>query len=473
MRRIMLASLFLFNSAMAQTAPQHESALHAEFRLEGDRFHDSCLKFSAAGCAQVLFTDHPLHIAVGSLAPQNGFAGGLALVTHYDASKYLLKENFDAVASPNGSWRAGAYLKIIPTAMKPVTAVHVNRGTPRRKPAVKLFAPPYFDLYAQGISLNKIGFFGLGPSTSQTGRTFFGMSETIVGGDANLPVSKSGRLNLSLLGEINGRFVSIRGNHHENSPSIEALYDAASAPGLVSQPGFVQFGEGLRLKPELFNAHLNLDYLAKFQQFVAPGDSTVSFRRLTIDLAHEIPIYRLVTSRPNPVNNGPDECAEQLKVAADKTPCPTIKSSSNNRYGTLSFRFLLTESYTSGASVVPFYFQPTLGGSDINGNASLPSYQDYRFRAPNVMLLHGDFEHSLPKLPMGIFVGADTGKAALTRGDIDFTHLRHSFSTGLTLRAGGFPLVYLMFAWGGREGNHFIANVNTSLLGGSARPSLF
>jgi hypothetical protein len=403
------------------------------------------------------------------LAPQNGFAGGLALVTHYDASKYLLKENFDAVASSNGSWRAGAYLKIIPTAMKGVTPVHVGTGGARHKPSVKLFSPPYFNLYAQAISLNKIGFFGLGPATGQAGRSFFGMTETITGANANLPVPKAGPLNLAIIGEINGRFVSIRGNHSQSSPSIEALYTPASAPGLANQPGYVQFGEGLRMQPTMFNSHLNLDYLANFQQFVAPGDSTFSFRRLTLDLSHEIPIYRLVTSRPDPKNNGPDECGTDTKVS----PCPSIRSTSNNRYGTISMRFLLVESFTSDGSVVPFYFQPTLGGSDINGDARLPSYQDYRFRAPNVMLFHGGFEHSLFKLPMGIIFGADTGKAALTRGDIGFNHLRHSFSTGVTLRAGGFPLVVLMFAWGGHEGNHFIANVNTSLLGGSARPSLY
>jgi hypothetical protein len=41
---------------------------------------------------------------------------------------------------------------------------------------------------------------------------------------------------------------------------------------------------------------------------------------------------------------------------------------------------------------------------------------------------------------------ADQGKVALTRGDIGFDHLKHSFSTGLTLRAGGFPMVFLMYA---------------------------
>lgn len=49
----------------------------------------------------------------------------------------------------------------------------------------------------------------------------------------------------------------------------------------------------------------------------------------------------------------------------------------------------------------------------------------------------------------------------------------HSFSTGLTLCAGGFPQVYLLFSSGGNEGTHTIASMNNTLLGGSARPSLY
>jgi len=114
----------------------------------------------------------------------------------------------------------------------------------------------------------------------------------------------------------------------------------------------------------------------------------------------------------------------------------------------------------------------TLGGSDINGDPALPSYQDYRFRAPNNILVRASFEHSLYG-PLGFTAMIDEGKVALTRGDLDFTHLRHSYSAGLTLRAGGFPMVYLLFSWGGNEGTHATASVNTSLLGGSYRPSLY
>jgi hypothetical protein len=449
--------------AQPSPTPQHEGELAADFRHEHEHFSGSCVGFkSPFGCLQTLFTDHPLHIAVGSIAPQNGFAAGLALVTHKDLKHYYLKWDFDAIGSSNASWRAGAYMKIIPVKEKPVTVV---RGP--QKGRGQIVARPLFTIYAQSISLNKLGFFGLGPSTNLAGRSLFGMQETIVGTHAIVPIPASGKLNLSIEGEINGRFVDIRPSTGQDSPPTQQLYTPATAPGLANQPGFVQFGEALRIKPSL-GEHLKLNYLATLQEFIAPGDSTFSFRRFNLDLGHEIPLIGIRQATAKDFN-GPDGCG-----TSDSTlNCPSIQSSfSADRYGTLDLRFLLTESIASGGSVVPFYFQPTLGGSNINGIKMLPSFQDYRFRAPNMMLFHAGLDHSIWG-PFGLALVAESGKVALTRGDIGFNHLSHSFGAGLSLRAGGLPFISLMFAWGGHEGNHTIANVNTSLLGGSARPSLF
>ncbi len=132
----------------------------------------------------------------------------------------------------------------------------------------------------------------------------------------------------------------------------------------------------------------------------------------------------------------------------------------------------LSPVHRSAGSVVPFYLQPTLGGSNINGNPWLSSYSDYRFRAPNALLLREAFEHSIWG-PIGFVFSADQGKVALARNGIDFNQLAHTFSVGLTLQAGGLPALSFAFAWGGPEGTHTIANVNTSLLGGSTPPSLF
>jgi len=459
--------IFIIALALSTTASSaQESEIHADFRGEATRFKQSCDGFTlnkVPGCADLLFTDHPLHIAVGSIAPQNGFGAGGAYVGHYTPNElWRTSWDADAIASDIGSWRAGFYFKAIHTPIEKIKVITTTSGPPAHSNlAVHRYA--VFNLYAQAILLNELFYYGLGPDSLQANSSVFGMTETIAGADAIVPVIR--RLNASLLGEINGRFVSLRGNHNESSPSIEQIFTEASAPGLATQPAFAQFGEGIRLEPALLNDHLQLDYLAQFRQFLAPSDSHYSFRRFTADLDHTIPLYRNSGSYGPRTFNGPDECAPSLGA----TKCSAIQ---RNREGSLEVRLLITESIATASSVVPFYFEPTLGGSDINGDLWLPSYNDYRFRAPNAILLREALEHSIWG-PIGFTFSADQGKVALTREDIAFNHLAHSFSAGVTLRAGGLPALSLAFAWAGPEGPHTIATVNTSLLGGSSRPSLY
>jgi hypothetical protein len=443
-----------------------ETHLQSDFRREGEDFRESCSSFSfksIVGCGQVLFTATPLHVAVGSLAPQNGMGIGPAFVAHATPNeKWRLSWNTDAVGTTNGSWRAGVYMKAIRTPVLNITPVISNGGTPPPSNLTVRDAT-VFNLYAQSMSLNTVDYFGLGSSTSRSMRAIFGIRQTIIGGNVIFPIVP--KLKLSLFGEVNGRFIDVRGSHGQSSPSIEQLYSPAEAPGLLSQPGFLQFGEGIRLRPALLSNHLQLNYEVTFQEFLAPGNSTYSFNRFTTDLTHDFPLYRNQAPRRARDFNGPDECSTDVRAES----CPSI---SRNRQGTISLRFLLSESFTSSGHVVPFYFQPTLGGSDINGSQLLPSYQDYRFRAPNLMLFRASLEHSIWG-PLGFQFLADAGKVALTRSDLDFSHIAHSFATGLTLRAGGFPQVSLLFAFGGNEGTHTIAYMNSSLLGGAARPAFY
>ncbi len=462
MRRVVLFASFLAAGAVYA----QETQIGADFRGESDRLKSSCSSFSfksLGGCAEELFTDHPMHIAVGSLAPQNGVGVGLALVTHWTPNEsWRLSWDLDGVASPNGSWRAGAYMTAIwdrhrgvvvnPGGLKPGTQSNL---------AVKEY--PVFHLFAQSISLNKLTYFGEGPNTSETARSYFGMRETILGTNAVLPVLKA--LNVSLYGEVNGRFVEIRPSLGQASPSIEQLYTAATTPGLTAQPAFAQFGEGVRIRPDLAGGYVRLNYFVTFQEYFSPGNSASSFNRLTVDLSHQFPLYRRTRSLVALDSNGPDDCS----VAAGVHSCPGV---TRNLEGSFDLRFLMNQSFVSAGHVVPFYFQPTLGGSDINGIPELPSYQDYRFRAPNTLLMRASFEHSLYG-PFGITAMIDEGKVALTRSDIDFAHLLHSYTAGFTLRAGGLPQIYLLFSWGGHEGTHTTAAINSSLLGGAPRPSLY
>jgi hypothetical protein len=455
-----------------------ESMLQAEFRREGERVRDACKDFgfkTVPSCAIELFTDHPLHIAAGSMPPQNGFGVGAALVADRNTKSWRLSWDVDAVGSTNGSWRAGGYMKMIHTPVIQIKPIIPEPGrtqqasSEKHSEQSKLMVHPYtvFNLYAQSISLNKLYFFGLGNDSPLAGQSVFGMTQTIVGANVIKPVyewAAISKLKLALLGEVNGRSVDLRGSPGQSVPSIEALYTNATAPGLASQPGFLQLGEGFRIEP-VFGDHFQLNYLGNFQQFFAPSSSENSFLRWTADLNHIFYLYGYTESAPkNTDTSGPDECAPGGQK------CPEV-SHSRNLNGSIGVRLLLSESINSATSAVPFYFQQTLGGSDIDGAMALGSYQDYRFRAPNLLLLQESLEHSIWG-PFGLKFMSDQGRVAVTRGDLGLDHLKHSFAVGLTLRAGGFPMVSLMFAWGGPEGHHNVLNMNTSLLGGSPRPPL-
>jgi hypothetical protein len=466
----------------ADTGPDNPSELY--------KLQHSCDNLKGLiDCGQELFTGQPVHIAVGSIAPQNGFGSGVAIVGHRTTPNWRNTWDADAVGSINGSWRAGIYVKFVDTKEPLRKPEFGTKGRNLKPNLTALPERPVINLYAQTITLNKLTYFGLGPNTPEAGRSFFGMRQTIVGVSAVKPFYA--RLSAAFYGEANGRFVDIRTSLGQPSPTIGALYTEATAPGLTNQPSTVQLGEGLRMRPVLFDDRLHLDYDLTYQQYVAPGNSTFSFQRLTTNLSHQFAIYRNTTRIIQPRDtNGPDECSadrdsENAECSIDKFAqnheCLTAqgattsacKELSRDLQGSFGFIVFSTLSMTPGADIVPFYFQPTLGGSDINGNQSLSSYQDYRFRAPNVLLIRENFEHSIGSLPLGVAFMVDEGKVAFTRGGLGPSPWLHSFSAGLTLRAGGFPQVYLLFAWGGNEGTHTIANVNNSLLGGSARPSLF
>lgn len=471
-------------SAAQQASGGHQSYFGAIFSEEGDNISGGCgskdpngqdkpIKVLVPGCLESLFHGNKgFYGSFANLPPGNGFALGAAFKdSELNVGRWRMNYQLDGQGSFNGSWTAGGFLtmRLAPTTEGANTTPNTNGSPdqtqppanpnkPRIRPRTVVVHGPLpkhlpelgenetkllLNFYGFHTSLSQVSFFGIGPNTMPVNRTFFAMRETITGVNADRLL----KYGFHLLGEMNGRWPSIGPDRGQSSPSIEQVYTEATAPGLTRQPGFLQLGEGLQYtkhagglkKDAEFGADFDFDWGVNFQQFIAPSASTFSFRRLTIDATNEINL---------------------LKKFAPQSGAET-----SEHFGTLQLRGWMTESIAPAGHFVPFYFQPTLGGGDIDKERTLASFDDYRFRAPNALLFRAQYEQPLPKFSfLGIVFRAESGKVADKRGDLDISHLRHSFGAGMTVRAGNFPYLIFMYAWAGGEGHHTFADLNLSAI---------
>jgi outer membrane protein assembly factor BamA len=81
-----------------------------------------------------------------------------------------------------------------------------------------------------------------------------------------------------------------------------------------------------------------------------------------------------------------------------------------------------------GGSRVPFYLQPTLGGSE-----TLRGFREYRFRDRNLFYLSGEYRWE-PVRAVELALFYDTGKVFADRSDFDFERLRKSVGIGLRFK---------------------------------------
>ena len=170
-----------------------------------------------------------------------------------------------------------------------------------------------------------------------------------------------------------------------------------------------------------------------------------------MDLSHQFAIYRKTTRFLVPRDgNGPDECSVDrdsensnapwtnsrsiLNASQDPRVSPTPRKNFARPF--LEICRAASACDFSGRLDDPvgtscrFTFSPRSAEPTSTAAPPLSSYQDYRFRAPNVLFVRESFEHSIGSLPLGFTFMADEGKVALTRGGLGSNPWIHSFSAG-------------------------------------------
>lgn len=359
----------------------------------------------ALPCAGDVLGGDPARLVLGQLGGGSRFGFGALFAMHNTSPGWQLTTNLYGLGTTNASANAAIHVRAVRAPAVSVAGPAVRGLTPSLE----------LNFYTEATKLNDVAFYGVGPDTPRSTAAFFSLREYVTGGNLIWPIGRSGA---AVYVEGHQRYIGMRSAGAENS--IFRRYTEESAPGLLRHPTFFQTGEGLRFDRNA--GSLSLAYSAVWRQFVSISDSHYSFQRATIDLRHEVSLYA-----------GPP---------------------ARRRYGLVRFQALLIDSWTGAGRAIPFFFQPTLGGVDANGNIALESYADYRFRAPDLLLFQAEVEHAV-RGPVHAVARAGAGQVGNALSDLN-RGLRASYSAGLRIRVPRVPVFTFLFAWGGGEGTHAI-----------------
>ena len=354
-----------------------------------------------------LFTGPGLHPTAGIVVPESGAAAGLALNLEWNEKTPLYERftaNLEARGSENGFWAVGTKLQAL-----------LPRFLEEGKSPRFIFSAKHFDL-------PRLPYYGLGNGASLASRALYGLTETEVSTNLDVPIP----FGFALSGELDGLWFA-----PDPSTLFDSTYDETSAPGLHAQTTYIRprLSVAWRYPREETLYGFSTSAAVAYGFYETLGGGAYSFGRL--------------------------DTRWNVHVGLDR----------DQLLGSVHFagRLVLSDPYAGNR--VPFYLQPTLGGGDIHDENLLRSYRNYRFREPNLVAYEISYERRILD-PLGIRVFAELGKVGRQASDLGFEGLKSSVGLSATFRLGGGTVFEISFAWGGGEGMRTYATGNSNNIGG-------
>jgi len=287
---------------------------------------------------------------------------------------------------------------------------------------------------AGAASMSGLAYYGPGNATTQQTHVQFG-ERWFEGGVKLLDPVLSW---LDIGGEMGYVVPHIGPIPNSSIPSIETVFNDAQAPGLTEQPGFMHYK--IRALPH-YPAILpyKLDYEISYAYYQDLDLHRFSFHKFEADLLNFRPLRwrrKAAPVKPNALRDW--FCAPQ---GAGKI-CT---------FGYVAINGLLTLE-TAAQQQIPFYFQPTLGGADLEDRDTLRGFLDLRFRAPNRMVLQGAYGHNVWG-PLGILAFYETGRVGNHASDLGVSQLHHDVGVGITLSVQNRIVMRAYIGFGTGEGS--------------------
>ena len=195
-------------------------------------------------------------------------------------------------------------------------------------------------------------------------------------------------------------------------PSSEFLFSDEVLAGFLEQPdfGYADLFAAIDYRDQPGNARSGGYYAATLASYTDLDADRYSFRRLDLTAQQFFPIFdkkRVFAVQGRMITTNPDD-----------------------------------------GHVVPFYWQPTLGGS-----TTMRSVSDFRFRDNNLFYVNAEYRwEAFSAMDMALF--ADVGKVAPTAGELNLTDLTHAYGIGLRFNTYKRVFLRLDAASGAGEGLH-------------------
>jgi hypothetical protein len=351
--------------------------------------------------------DKPLHLTVSSVAPGGGLTAGVGFAPKpWSGNRYFT--SMRAAVSVKKFW---------------ITEGGVgwqNDGYAR------------VEAFGRVRQMTQLGFFGLGSDALRANQTSFLMTERTVG--ATAWIKPQPRLKLTARVEEIGSSLST--GQSPLHPSIEAIFDDTTAPGLLEQPTY-------------FHAQAVVDVIhppTADDLYTTGGDFRAAYG-----------IFRGRTSTGS-------ASFDRFELEAQQhfaLPKPSRR---------ITLRVWASSSRPDSGARVPFFIMQTLGGSGslrayedpmLGGDetqATLRGFTNYRFRGLNLVLVQAEYRMKLYG-PVDLSFFTDQGTVGPRLGDLNVRDLHHDYGFAVSLMQKHKTAARFDFGFGGGEGMHVFFSV--------------
>ena len=244
-------------------------------------------------------------------------------------------------------------------------------------------------------------FFGLGQDSLEDNRTDYLMESSDFGTEAQWRPHQ----HLSLVAGASYLTPDIGSGTDDRFPSSEDVFDPTQLPGFDEQPDFLKITGKVAYdwRDNPLHPHRGGFYGVTFADYRDRDLDSYDFRRYDIELQQYIPLP--------------------------------------HRYRILALRAAAVLTDTQGDQQVPFYYMPTLGGSQ-----NLRGFREFRFRDQNALMFTAEYRWEAWWALDGAFF-VDAGQVAARREDFKLDDMDVSYGFGLRFHSNKAFVFRLDFAF--------------------------